>query len=84
MIVKIYNDESFQPPQFTIHVNEPSNCKDSVEGEFDYDTEGNMMNSIGSGTTFVSTITGSNLYYVRCRDDFNNTMETATIYVAGI
>ncbi len=83
-VTRIYNDESFQPPQFTLEINEPGECKDSTEGTFDYDTGGNLMNVVEGNNVFSSTVPGSNVYYAVCRDQFNNTMTTATIQIAEV
>ena len=85
MIVKTYRDDSFTPPQFTIELNEPGECKDSTEGPFDYATEGNLMNALGtSRMRFTSTVPNSNVYYVVCKDNFNNIMSPATIQIAEV
>ena len=84
-IVRVYTDESFQPPQFTIELNEPSECKDSTTGTFEYETGGNLMNVIGStGRVFSSTTPASNVYYISCKDQFNNTMSSATVQIAEV
>ncbi|MBS3152619.1 hypothetical protein J4230_04375 [Candidatus Woesearchaeota archaeon] len=85
IIAKVYRDQSFQPPQFTVEINEPGECKDSVESIFNYDAEGNLMNAVGSsGRVFTSTVPNSNVYYIVCRDQFNNTMAPAIVQIAQV
>ncbi|MBI2148679.1 hypothetical protein HYU23_03285 [Candidatus Woesearchaeota archaeon] len=85
IITKVYRDQSFQPPQFIIEVNEQSECKDSIDGVFNYDIEGNLMNPVGTGgKVFSSTVPNSNVYYIICRDQFNNTMSPAFIQIAQL
>ncbi len=79
-ITKVYKDESLQPSAFTIEVSEKAACKDSTEGTFEYNTGGNLM--VADGNVHRTSTPGSNLYYVICRDDFGNTMETARIQFA--
>ncbi len=84
-VIRTYRDESFTPPQFVVEINEPGVCKDSVDGTFSFDSGGNLMNMVGvSGKIFSSTNAGSNVYYVVCRDQFNNTMSPATIQIAEV
>jgi len=51
VITKIYRDRNFEPPQFTVELNEAGDCKDSTEGTFDYNTGGNLMQTVGSAGT---------------------------------
>ncbi len=84
-ITKVYRDQSFQPPQFIVEINEAGECKDSIQDTFDFSLGGNLMNSIGTGNkVFSSTVTDSNLYYLVCRDQFNNTMSAATVQIAQV
>ena len=79
-IVKIYTDESLQPPVFTIELNEKAVCKDSTIGTFDYETEGNLM--IQDGNVQKTSTPGSSIYYVSCKDEFGNKLENARIQFA--
>ena len=72
-IVKIYTDESLQPPVFTIELNEKAVCKDSTIGTFDYETEGNLM--IQDGNVQKTSTPGSSIYYVSCKDDWKQIRE---------
>ena len=79
-IVKLYKDATFSPPQFVVEINEAGLCKDNLDGDFDFATEGNLMNAVDtSGKIFSSTVPNSDLYYIKCRDQFNNTMQRAAI-----
>ncbi|MBS3161814.1 hypothetical protein J4476_03925, partial [Candidatus Woesearchaeota archaeon] len=79
-IVKIYTDESLQPPVFTIELNEKAVCKDSIDGIFDYETSGNLM--ISDGNVQKTSTPGSSVYYVSCKDEFGNKLENARIQFA--
>ncbi len=84
-ITKVYRDENFQPPQFTVEINEPGQCKDNVDGTFEYNTGGNLMNVVNvNSTVFSSTVSNSDVYYVVCKDDFGNVMSPATIQIAVV
>lgn len=84
-ITKVYRDENFQPPQFTVEINEPGQCKDGVDGVFEYETGGNLMNVVNvNSTVFSSTVSNSDVYYVVCKDDFGNVMGPATIQIAVV
>ncbi len=84
-ITKVYRDDNFQPPQFTVEINEPGQCKDSTDGIFEYETGGNLMNVVNvNSTVFSSTVSNSDVYYVVCRDDFGNVMSPATIQIAEV
>ncbi len=84
-ITKVYRDENFQPPQFTVEINEPGQCKDNVDGTFEYATGGNLMNVVNvNSTVFSSTVSNSDVYYVVCKDDFGNIMSPATIQIAVV
>ena len=84
-ITKVYRDENFQPAQFTVEINEPGQCKDSVDDTFEYETGGNLMNVVNvNSTVFSSTVPNSDVYYVMCRDDFGNVMSPAIIQIAEV
>ena len=71
--------------QFVVEINEAGECKDSVEGKFDYGAGGNLMNVLDTdGKRFSSTNYNSNIYYVVCRDKFGNTMSPAAIQLAEV
>ena len=85
VITRVYRDNSFQPSQFIVEINEPGECKDSTVERFDFDLGGNLMIAVpGSGRVFSSTVTDSNIYYVVCRDLFNNTMPSALVQIAQV
>ena len=75
-IVRTYKDSGLQPPVFKIELNEEGICKDNLV-QFDFDKEGNLMTK--DGNVHISSSEQSNLYYVICRDSFNNTMSQAQI-----
>ena len=73
-IIRAYLDSSINPPLFTIETDEQAECRVSTESHFEVFENGNLMiNEDGKHQAPFN----SRIYYVRCKDEFENVNPTS-------
>lgn len=76
-IIRIYEDQTSITPKLHIETDEESTCEYSTEGVFSF---GQGIRMPEDETKEHEAVWGEDLYYVICRDLFNNTMSVAKIF----